>query len=81
MAVIVLTFALGIGANTAIFGFLDRILLQPLPVNRPHELVMVKFPSGNYTGDGFVYQFYLDLCGQSNEMFSGLMPTHWLERI
>ena len=72
-AAVVLTLALSIGANTAIFGFLDRILLRPLPVKKPHELVMMKFRSGNYTGDSFVYPFYLDLRSQSDETFSGFM--------
>ena len=40
-AVVVLTLALGIGANTAIFSLLDAILLRYLPVERPEELVEV----------------------------------------
>lgn len=38
-AVICLT--LGIGANTAIFTLIDRVVLRPLPVRAPHELVLV----------------------------------------
>ena len=38
-AVVVLTLALGIGANTAIFSLLDAILLRSLPVEHPEELV------------------------------------------
>jgi predicted permease len=34
--------ALGIGANTAIFGLLDALVLRPLPVERPEELVRVE---------------------------------------
>ena len=71
--VVVLTLALGIGANTAIFGFLDRLLLRPLPVKKPHELVVLKGRSGTYTGDGFVYPLYLELRRQSEELFSGFM--------
>ena len=37
----ILTLSLGVGGNTAIFGLLDSVLLEPLPFERPHELVQV----------------------------------------
>jgi len=40
-AIVVITLALGIGANTAIFGLVDRILLKSLPVRNPDELRLV----------------------------------------
>jgi len=56
-AVAVLTLALGIGANTAIFSLIDSVMLRMLPVARPGDLLQVKTripqrpgePSGAFT--------------------------------
>jgi predicted permease len=53
--VAVLSLALGIGANTAIFQLLNAVRLRLLPVERPHELALVRIAnrqgaSGNFNG-------------------------------
>jgi predicted permease len=44
-AMAVLSLALGIGANTAIYSFMDAVLMRSLPVAHPEELVVVKWHS------------------------------------
>lgn len=78
--VAVLTLALGIGANTAIFSLTDQILLRRLPVERPEELVILRSPGpspGRNWNDGpggtsFSYPAYKDLHDQ-NQVLSGLL--------
>jgi hypothetical protein len=45
--VAVLSLALGIGANTAIFQLLDAVRLRSLPIQKPGELVEVRLKGGN----------------------------------
>ncbi len=50
--VALLTLALGIGANTAIFSLIDAVTLRTLPVHRPDELVQLKRQDRRYAGLG-----------------------------
>jgi predicted permease len=49
--VAVASMALGIGANTAIFTLVDQVLLRPLPVRAPEQLVQVSFEGSRYGGN------------------------------
>src|SRR5512135_1457048 len=75
--VVVLSLALGIGANTAIFGLADQILLRLLPVENPRELVLLRLDGGRFgsnSGDGthtFSHPLYLALRDR-NTVLSGL---------
>ena len=74
-AVAVLTLALGIGANTAIFSLMDQVLLQLLPVKHPEQLVLVAergIRLGDSWGDNDIsYPMYRDF-REGNQVFSGM---------
>src|SRR5512132_2581837 len=56
----VFTLPMGIGANTAIFTLMDKVLIRPLPVEQPHQLVtFVKDDSG--APGIFSYPLFADL--------------------
>jgi predicted permease len=75
-AVAMLSIALGIGANTAIFTVVDQLLLRLLPVKDPRQLVLVTgegFQYGNGWGDGneLSYPRFTDL-HDNNQVFSAM---------
>jgi predicted permease len=74
-AVAVLTLALGIGANTAIFTLLDQILLRLLPVKNPQQLVQLNMRGRHYGSEWgwntISYPMYRDF-QDHNEVFSGM---------
>ena len=57
-AVAVLTLALGIGANTAIFTLINALVLRSLHVPEPERLVRVTVWSAPVRDEGFPYGFY-----------------------
>src|SRR5690348_2628370 len=70
--VCVLTLALGIGANTAIFTVVNGVLLRPVPgIANPGELVTLERLQKNNPDFGFGYPDYLDYREQA-QSFTGL---------
>lgn len=80
---VVVTLALGIGANAAVFTLFDQVLLRMLPVQRPKELVRFEW-TGRFSGsassfggsshDFFSYPMYKDL-RDHNQVFQGILAS------
>src|SRR5208337_316040 len=74
-AVAVLTLALGIGANTAIFSLLNAVMFRELPVQKPEQLVLLGKERAAGSMDNFAstelysYPFYREM-RQKNQVFS-----------
>ena len=80
--VAVLSLALGIGANTAVFNLLDQVLLRLLPVKEPQELVLLSMHGmlygSNWGGNALSYPMYDDF-QKNNQVFTGMFcrfPYH-----
>src|ERR1700693_2453512 len=84
-SIAILTLALGIGANTAIFSLMDQIMLRRLPVKHPDELVILRSPGraeGHLWSDGdgaqsFSYPAYKGL--RDNTAVDGMLGRFDLE--
>jgi predicted permease len=62
-AVVILVTSLGIGATTSVFTLLDALVLRPLPVRSPEQLVIFKAP-------GFSYPIYAEVRARTTTIFS-----------
>jgi predicted permease len=83
---VIVTLALGIGANAAVFTLFDQVLLRMLPVEKPKELVRFEWTGGfsgsmsSFGGETkdhhnyFSYPMYKDLRDQ-NQVFAGLIAA------
>jgi putative ABC transport system permease protein len=79
----VLTLALGIGANTAVFTLMKLIVMDALPVKQPEQLVILHDSGPRFSGSGyrmgnamssaFSYPLYRDLNSGTGQIFSGVL--------
>ncbi len=70
-AVAIVTLALGIGANTALFSVINGVLLSPLPFSQPDELVTLHENKPNFEGGSVSYANFRDW-QKDNRSFSSL---------
>src|SRR5438552_3144779 len=70
-AIAVLTLALGIGANTALFSVVNGVLLSPLPFPNPDELLAVYSKTGTFQESSIAYPNFLDW-QKDNHSFAAL---------
>jgi predicted permease len=74
--VVIVTLALGIGANTAIFSLTDQVLLRLLPVKSPERLVVLDGPGAfqgrTFNNGTFSYPMYRDFRDR-NTVFDGVL--------
>jgi putative ABC transport system permease protein len=79
-AVAVITLALGIGANTALFSVIDAMLLRPLPVKDPGRLIQLATIGPLTNSSHFSYPAFKRFRDE-NHVFSGVLAVFWLDEL
>ena len=77
-SVAILSLALGIGANTAIFSLVNAVLIREVPLDRPEELVEVYLSSPDFEYGVFSWPDYEDFKEGTTEVFSEVSGTRLL---
>src|ERR1700760_3260844 len=70
-AVVVITIALGIGANTALFSVVNGVLLNPLPYPHPEQLVALHQSKADFARGAISYPNFLDW-QKNNQTFEAM---------
>jgi len=69
-AIAILTLALGIGANTAIFSIVDWVLLRPLAISHPERMTFLTIQQKARNSNGFSFPDFDDIRKQTADSFS-----------
>src|SRR5690349_5351492 len=79
--VVVLLLAIGIGANTVVFTAVDALLLRPLPVKDPGQLVRLVQTNVVDVANSYFSNTYGVLLGQKAQTFSGVFSAGDLDLV
>jgi macrolide transport system ATP-binding/permease protein len=71
-AVAVLSLALGIGANTAIFSLVNAVILRDVPIDRPEEVVNLYMHQSTFRFSTFSYPDFEDVRDGTTDVFSAI---------
>src|SRR5262245_28639347 len=74
----VVTLALGIGANTAVFTLIERAFLRPFPIAEPERVVALSLKTKSGELNAFSYPYYKDFRDR-NEVLSGVIAHYYAQ--
>ena len=77
-AVAILSLALGIGANTAIFSLVNAVILRGSPVERPEEVVNLYLHQASFEFGTLSYPDFEDVRDGTAEVFSDIAASHFV---